>query len=108
MTKFPADADGEALRRVAETSDLSRPMDVDFAVAVPDRVSGHRVADVASSHGYRVSVEVNDETGECTCYCTRHMIASYDAVVAAQKELELLSAPFGGYADGWGTLGNST
>ena len=29
---FPNDADGDALRRIAERSDMSKPMDIDFAV----------------------------------------------------------------------------
>lgn len=34
---YPNDADGDALRRVAGAgSDMSKPMDIDFAVAAPD------------------------------------------------------------------------
>jgi hypothetical protein len=39
---FPNDADGDALRRVAERSDMSKPMDIDFAVDVPIR-HGERI-----------------------------------------------------------------
>jgi hypothetical protein len=34
------------------------------------------------------------------------MVPTYEVVVAAQKELDELSAPLGGHSDGWGTLGN--
>ncbi len=40
---FPDDADGDALRRVAERSDMSKPMDIDFAVDVPSKRSGEEV-----------------------------------------------------------------
>jgi hypothetical protein len=34
------------------------------------------------------------------------MVATYDAVTAIQIELTDLSAPYDGFLDGWGTLGN--
>ena len=37
---FPNDADGDALRRVAERSDMSQPMDIDFAINVPNQARG--------------------------------------------------------------------
>ena len=40
---FPNDADGDALRRVAERSDMSKPMDIDFAVDVPSKSSGEEI-----------------------------------------------------------------
>jgi hypothetical protein len=33
---YPDDADGDALRRIAATADMSRPMDIDFFI-VQDR-----------------------------------------------------------------------
>ncbi len=48
-----------------------------------------------------------DETDQrWTCYCAKRMIPTYEAIIAAQKELDELSAPFGGSSDGWGTPGN--
>lgn len=41
---FPNDADGDALRRVAERSDMSKPMDIDFAVEVPNQARGEKMA----------------------------------------------------------------
>lgn len=34
MPEYPDDADGAALTKVAEKSDMSKPMSVDFAVAL--------------------------------------------------------------------------
>jgi regulator of RNase E activity RraB len=112
---FPHDADGDALRRVAQSgSDMSRPMEIDFFVAVPDRQAGEHVARLAAFRGYQVKVvedaheEGDDEEGDAwTCYCTKAMLATYDGVVEAQRELDDLSRHFGGRSDGWGTSGNS-
>jgi regulator of RNase E activity RraB len=113
--KYPNDADGDALRRVASMgADLSRPMDIDFFVAVPDRQVGEQVARLAALRGYQTKViedgheEGDDEQGDTwTCYCTKAMLATYDNVVEAQRELDELSRAFGGHSDGWGTFGNS-
>jgi len=115
---FPDDADGDALRRHHEIgSDLSRPMTIDFTVDVPTDEAGRAVAQAAAGVGYRVEVvydageeagdDEQEDTGSWTCYCTRDMIASYEAVVAAQEELDRLSAPYGGSCDGWGSFGNA-
>jgi len=104
---YPDDDDGDALRRVAEDgNDMSKPMDIDLSVAVPDKESGDRVAELARARGYAVDVYFDEEDESWTCYCTKNMLVTYDGVVTAQEELDELSEPFGGYCDGWGTLGN--
>ena len=105
---FPNDADGDALRRVLKHgSDLSRPMEIDFTVDVPDQTAGQAIAEAAQKLGYKTAVARDDESGEWTCYCTRTMIAGYEALVEAQSDLNRLSQPFGGFCDGWGTFGNA-
>jgi Regulator of ribonuclease activity B len=105
---YPNDADGDALRRVArDGSDMTRPMDVDFAVAVPDEMSGLEVAKLAQGLGYRPDVVRDDESGSWTCCCTRSMVLTYAAVIAAQAELDRVAGPVGGASDGWGTFGNA-
>lgn len=104
---YPKDADGEALQRVADHgSDMSQPMLIDFAVAVPNEDAGKAVAEVAAARGYKPDVFKNDDTSTWTCYCTKEMLPTYNAIIAAQDELDELSKPYGGYSDGWGTLGN--
>lgn len=108
MSKYPNDADGDALRRVAEDgSDMSRPMSIDFMVAVPDEPSGQAVAQRAQESGFATSVSGDEESGEWTCYCTRVMHATYEGVTAAQAQLDQLAKPSRGYCDGWGTFGNA-
>ncbi len=85
---------------------MSRPMDIDFAVHVPDEASGQRLAQLVLAAGYSPHLEFDDECEEWTCYCTKNMLATYEGVVGAQSELDELSGPVGGYSDGWGTEGN--
>jgi hypothetical protein len=54
---LPDDADGDALRRlVADGSDLSRAMKIDFAVDVPHGQAARAFAESAERHGFRVTV----------------------------------------------------
>jgi regulator of RNase E activity RraB len=105
---FPNDADGDALRRVVrDGSDMTKPMFIDFQVALPHEDAANDLATAARKLGYRVKVY---DSAECrlpwTCECSTRMLATYDGVVAVQGELAALSAPLGGFPDGWGTFGN--
>lgn len=105
---YPNDADGDVLRRIAGNgSDMSKPMEVDFAVAAPDEDSARAVAEAAAKRGYRTNVG-RDDAGGWSCYCTRTMLATYDGVMAVQAELDGLGHPYGAHADGWGTFGNAS
>ena len=105
---IPNDADGDALRRLIDHgSDLSRPMFINFQVAVPDETAAEELATVARKLGYRVEVY---ESLECTlpwtCECSTRMLANYESVIAIQRELGEISKDFGGIPDGWGSFGN--
>ena len=104
---FPDDEDGDALFAVAKQgSDLSRPMEIDFVIAVPDEKSGMAVARAASKAGFATEVATDDE-GDWICYATREMIPSYQGIIEAQEQLRQLAAPHGGEPDGWETVGNA-
>ena len=105
---LPHDADGDALRRLAATgSDLSREMEIDFAVHVPDREAGLAFAAAAQGGRFRAEVDQDVQTGEWTCYCSRTMVPMYHAIIAAQNELTELGRPYGARPDGWGSFGNA-
>jgi hypothetical protein len=105
---YPDDADGDALRAVASLGyDMTKPMDIDFCVDVPDSEIGERVAELVSRSGYRTNLDYDKEDDAWTCYCTKCMVPTYEAVVGAQKELDELSGPLGGRSDGWGTFGTT-
>jgi hypothetical protein len=108
MSDYPNDADGDALRRVATDSDMSRPMAIDFMVAVPDEQSGRAVAEAAQARGYATSVKRDEPSGGWTCYCTKSMLATHAGVLDAQAELDRVAQPHGGHSDGWGTFGNAS
>lgn len=107
MSDFPDDADGEALRKLASHADMGKPMKIDFFVVVPDEVAGSVLATRVQARGYVTSVEHDDPTGQWTCYCGKELVPTYDAIIAAQSELERSSADVGGYTDGWGASGAS-
>jgi hypothetical protein len=108
VLNYPNDTDGDALRRVADGgSDMSKPMDIEVALAVPSEAIGRRVAALIAQCAYQARVYQDEQDGSGSVYCTRHMLATYEAIVAAQAELDELSRPFGGYSDGWGTFGNN-
>jgi len=104
---YPNDEDGDAPPRVADDgSDMSAPMKIDFSVAVPDESNGQIVAKLVAANGFTCDVVKVHDGSSWTCHCTKEMVPTYNAIIASQKELNELSKPFGGYSNGWGTLGN--
>lgn len=105
---FPNDADGDALRRCVDGgSDLSKPMLVNFQVAVPNEAAARGLSVVASKLGYRVEIYASPGCSlPWTCECSTRMLASYEGVIAIQEELAKLATPFKGHPDGWGSFGN--
>jgi hypothetical protein len=104
---LPNDSDGDALRRLIKLgNDLSRPMLIEFFVAVPSEEAGLAIAEAVEKQGYTTSVDFDDEDQEWTCYCSCEMVPTYLGLIAAQSDLEQLSASYGGHPDGWGTFGN--
>lgn len=104
---YPENADGDALRRVAgDGSDMTKPMLVDFMVAVPDERTGRQFAERVRTLGFEPKVERDSESQTWTCYCSKQMVPAYEAIILAQDDLDEMAKPFGGYSDGWGTLGN--
>src|SRR5438270_9767683 len=102
---FPQNSDGDALRRVArDGSDMARPMLIDFQVAMPNRETADRLAELARELGYHATVYASDGCSlPWTCQCSTRMLATYEGVLSIQRELAGLSAPLGGVMDGWGT-----
>jgi regulator of RNase E activity RraB len=105
---LPSDGDGNALRQVArDGSDMTKPMLIDFHVAVPNEESANGLATLARRFGYHVQVyESQDCPLPWTCQCSTRILADYNGVIGVQEELATISARFGGVLDGWGTFGN--
>jgi hypothetical protein len=66
---YPNDDDGDALRRVATHSDISKPMDIDFAVDVPNETAGDEVARLAGDRGYSTKVSFDEDSRRWTRSC---------------------------------------
>lgn len=108
MNQFPDDETGDALSQFQENGfDMSRPMEVDFFIAVPSEQAGNQLAREAKKLGFNVSVEKDDDSGEWTCYCTKRLVPEYTEIVRIEKDLDNLASSYGGYADGFGSYGNS-
>mgnify|MGYP001826324664 CR=1 FL=1 len=108
MASLPDDATGDALQGLVDHgSDLARPMEMDFFVAVPSETSGDAVAAKAQEHGFRTSVEKDDETSDWTCYCTKTIVPAYAEVVRLENLIDEIAQPHGGHADGFGSYGNA-
>jgi regulator of RNase E activity RraB len=108
VNQFPDDETGDALNQFQQNGfDLSKPLDIDFFVAVPSKKTGDQVAIKAEKLGFKVSVEKDEETGEWTCYCAKTLIPEHSEVVRIEEELDSMAKPYSGYADGFGSYGNS-
>ena len=104
---LPNDATGDALRRIAaDGSDLTRPMWVDFEIAVPSQASGNKIAAKCKELGFRTKVWRDDESDQWTCTCSKTMIPTHADITAIERQFEAIAQPFGGYSVGWVTFGN--
>ncbi len=102
--QLPHDSDGDALRRLIATgSDLSREMEIDFAVDLADKNAGEEFAAAARAIGFQT--RISQETW--TCYCSRTMVPTYEAIIAIQKNLEDVGRAYNAKPDGWGSFGNA-
>ena len=107
MIQFPDDETGDALNQFQQNGfDLTKPMTIDFFVAVPSKKVGAQVAIKAEKLGFKSSVEQDAETAEWTCYCAKKLIPEYSVIVQIEDELNTIANQYGGYADGFGSYGN--
>jgi Regulator of ribonuclease activity B len=105
---IPNDETGEALKLIASNgSDLNKPMEIDFFVAIPSKEKGDLIALKVRELGFDASVEQDDETLEWTCYCTKTLIPRYSEIIEIEQQLNSMSKPYGGYSDGFGSYGNA-
>ena len=107
-TKYPNDADGQALRRIAKDKamDLSRPMLVVIFVMLYNQASAEAVATEAQQIGYDCDLDKYDDGDTWTATCSKAIMLTYDSIIDAQKQLDDLAAPHNARTDGWGALGH--
>ncbi|WHX97960.1 ribonuclease E inhibitor RraB [Neobacillus sp. DY30] len=49
-------------------------------------------------------LELDDETEEWACCCSKRILLYYNELIKIQNELNNLSKPHSGYSDGWGVF----
>jgi len=102
------DADGDALRRlIANGSDLSREMEIEFQVLAPNQASAVALASAAQMFGFRTSVHSHSDSPSWTCDCSRRMVPRYEEIIEVQRQLQEIGRPLGARPDGWGSFGNA-
>lgn len=107
MTMIPDDDTGLAIKQwAAEGSDLTKPLAIDFFVAVPSQQIGNDFAKSPDLGDFTVSLEKDEETGKWTCYCTKRMIPDYLAIIDIERRLDAVASRFGAVFDGFGSFGN--
>ena len=120
MPDYPDDADGDALRELADEGvDMSQPVLIEFAVAAPDDDAAQKIGAALAEHGYQAHVDFDegepDEDGAIdpddpefgpawTVYVGISMVPTYDEVMRIQADLDRIAGPHGGRADGWGVM----
>lgn len=120
MTDYPDDDDGFVLRQLAEHGvDMTQPLLIEFAVAVPDEPAAEAVSEALIAAEYDAAAEYDegepDEDGNIdpddeefgpswTVYVNVEMVPDHQRIVDIQKDLDRIAGPLGGHADGWGVM----
>ena len=105
---LPKDADGNSLRLLVENgSDISKEMEIDFAMTIPDEKAGMEFAEYAFDHGFKTTVSYDEKYDRWTCYCSKVMVPSYSSLIREQEWLAEAGIRFQAKPDGWGTFGNA-
>lgn len=119
MTTYPDDEDGAVLAALAAQGvDMSMPLLIEFAVAVPDEESAEDCLQAIIRAGYASRIEYDegepdyepevddaDEFGPSwSIYVDVQMVPEYKEIMRIQAELDRLARPFGGMSDGWGVM----
>ena len=101
---FPADADGDVLRRMSANGfDFSAPTRIDFNVDFDDWPPSEELVVELGKTFSEVKVH---EPGEYSGYISFVVTAlvTYELVMSIQRSVSELAAPFGGICESWGVL----
>ena len=120
MPDYPDDDDGFVLRQLAAQGvDLTQPLLIEFAVAVPDEPAAEAVVEALAAAGYDAEAEYDegepDEDGNIdeedeefgpswTVYANVEMVPDHQRLIEIQQDLDRIAGPLGGHADGWGVM----
>ena len=106
MFKYPDDADGNALKRIADDGvDMTKPLTIEFQIAaVPDEAIANSVVNDIKKEGYSSKKDHDEADDEWLIICPIEIVPSYDNIVSTQQRLERLISSSNAQLVGWGVL----
>ena len=105
MFKYPDDADGNALKRIADDGvDMTKPLTIEFQIAVPDEAIANSVVNDIKKEGYSSKKDHDEVDDEWLIICPIEIVPSYDNIVSTQQRLERLISSSNAQLVGWGVL----
>ncbi len=125
MNNFPNDGDGLALQKMAECGiNMQQPVAFEFYIDSKNKETSERVKDALEQARIGEHIEIVFDEGELddgeemtednvefwpswTVYVKLTIIPDYTKILQFQENLDTLSKPFGGKADGWGMCQNN-
>lgn len=107
MNKIPNDDTGNAIREIISTGvDLTKRMNIDFFIEVPDKKFGEQIIRELIEKGFKTNLDYDKEYESWTCYCTKNTFLEYTNIVTIEKYLEKVASKNFGKLDGFATYGN--
>ena len=85
---------------------MSLPMLIEFSMYVPNEDIARRVVEIVSPEGFTPDIYWDEKSETWSVYCGKQMLATYEGIIACQKELNDMLKSLDVRCDGWGTHGN--
>lgn len=102
---FPADENGQVLRRMHKGGDrLDRPRIIDFCFAFPLRNQAIQFAASVDEVEYEVCISRYEEKRMWQAIVKKHMIPIHAEITRIEMDLTARAVSAGGFADGWGCM----
>lgn len=106
-TDFPDDADGQAIRRIAEAgSDLTKPMDVDIQIMASRKNDANNAELRLLSNDFSVRKYFHEDTQDWDVVGTKSLVLTYTDIIRLQQEVANFLSGLDCVVDGWGSSGN--
>ena len=103
---WPADVDGDVFRRLESHGfDFGRLHEIDFNVDLEKWPPDPALVDLLKKEFRSVTLHEPKNDGRGYIGVVVEDKLTYEMVMAAQKYISVLAAPFGGVCDSWGVFG---
>jgi regulator of RNase E activity RraB len=86
---------------VRSHSDLRKPHSFDFYLYLPTKVAAASAAVQLSEQGYKSVVERGADGNNWLCLANKAIVPDKPRIHAAQEQMRMLAAKYGGNYDGW-------